>query len=849
MPDPIKDFSDLQAGHIMKNLGHKILSRYVEVRPEEASSSFLMFIYFFLITSSAYIIKPVKISLFLQRIKPDGLPYAYLLTALLMGFVVALNTKLLNVLRRQLYLSLSLIFFIVSLFLFWLLFRSQWEGIYYIYWFWSEIFLVTLVTQFWILINDIYNPHQAKRLVGFLVSGGLLGGIVGSLLASFLAKKVGTENLLLICPFMLLICLAIVNLVPLTRPREEGLEVDASAGEKKPKIGYIKSFQILRKNRHLLLLSGIMIMDIVVTTLVDFQFNSQIADTFRKDLNLKDEKTAFLGAFFTLLLILSYFLHILATNRILRNFGMRAALLITPLFLLIGSASIFFVPFYFLIYWAVSIKGTDISLSTSLSQSVRELLYIPIPPEIKYKAKVFIDMFINKLAKGLAAILILLFFTFLHFSIKEMSFIAIIFALFWITLNQLITKEYVNIVKRSLRIKWPDADKLVSEKIDVDMTKLVFDTLQSRKRSSVLYAMNLFDLIKKEKFSPELRKIISRKSDEIRASSMDSLLEVEGEALIPEIDDTLEEESLDAQVKEIMSLDVYQELMKEHIDKVVGEEGKEAEIARMEAAKVMGMMAPTPSLIQNLSKLLRDESPEVIRYAVESASKLKKRDFVPLIIPHLGKPYTEQVASKALEEYGVKIIGTLKDYLGDQEENIRLRQAIPEILARTGSQRAADLLAQELKKKNKDIEPEIIEAMYRMRSKDPQIHFPEKFILSEIREKIKECYVILIEIQGLISDKKKEFLAKDLENNLARSLKRIFDLLTLIYPQEDMMKAYQNICAGTKKSLDYSIELLDNVLKKEVMEVLLPLIDDIPLEDKAKKCKKLLKTLERVESS
>jgi len=50
-----------------------------------------------------------------------------------------------------------------------------------------------------------------------------------------------------------------------------------------------------------------------------------------------------------------------------------------------------------------------------------------------------------------------------------------------------------------------------------------------------------------------------------------------------------------------------------------------------------------------------------------------------------------------------------------------------------------------------------------------------------------------------------------------------------------------------KKSIDYSIELLDNIIKREIMEVLLPLIDDIPLEDKVKKGKKLLKSLEKVE--
>ncbi len=811
----------------------------------------LMFSYFFLITSSAYIIKLVKISDFLDKLSSSRLPYAYLLTAILIGFFVTLNSRLLQVMKRQLYISLSLAFFITCLLIFWLLFTqgrnwlplAYWNWISMVFWFWADIFLVTSVTQFWILVNDIYNPRQAKRLVGFLVSGGLLGGVAGALLAS-LSKIVGTENLLLICPFMLVICFVIVNRVHRIIQREGKEEVKPSEVQKKPKIGYGKSFGLLRKNRHLLLLTGIMAVAIVVTTLIDFQFNYFVEDTYPN----KDARTAFLGIFFTVFLIFSNLLHAFSTNRILKNFGIRIALLVAPLFLLVFSFAIFIFPFA-LIYWALIIKGTDKSLAHSLNQSVRELLYIPIPPEIKYKAKVFIDMFVNKFAKGIGALLILLFFSVLSLEIKYISTIAIVFTLIWIILNLLITKEYVNIVKRNLEIKWQDADKFVAEKIDINMTKLVFDTIESKKRSSVLYAMNLFDLVKKENLSSKLKKIISYKSDEVRASSMDSLLEVDGEVLIPETEDSLDEESLDAQVKEIMSLNVYQKLMKDHLDKIVGGEGKEEEVSRMEAAKVMGMMEPTPSVVHNLRKLLRDKSPEVVSYALESAGKLKKRELVPFIIQNLKNPFLQRVASKTLAEYGVKIIGTLKDYLGDPSEDTRLRKAIPDILAKTGAQRAADVLALELRKESRDVESEIISAMYKMRSEKPHIRFREQIVVPQITREIKESYLILKEIYDLKTDKKKEFLAKDLENNLARSLKYIFELLSLIYPQEDIIKAYQNITTGTKKAIDYSIELLDNIVKKEVMEVLLPLIEDIPFEDKVKKGKKMLKILEKIEFS
>ena len=834
-----------------KNSLHKILSRFADIRPEEISTSVLLFFYFFMITSSAYIIKLVKISDFLEKLSSRRLPYAYLLTAILIGFFVTLNSRLLRVMKRHVYISISLVFFITSLLVFWLLFTqgrnwlplAYWNWISIVFWFWADIFLVTSVTQFWILINDIYNPRQAKRLIGFLVSGGLLGGVAGALLTS-LSKIVGTENLLLICPFMLGLCLVIVNRVHRIIQSEKKEEAKPSEVRKKPKIGYGKSFSLLRKNRHLILLTGIMAAAIIVTTLIDFQFNYFIEDAYPN----KDARTAFLGMFFTVFLVFSNLLHVFSTNRILKNFGIRAALLIAPFFLLVFSGAIFIFPFA-LIYWALIIKGTDKSLAHSLNQSVRELLYIPIPPEIKYKAKVFIDMFVNKFAKGIAALLILLFFSALSFEIKYISIIAIIFIFIWIILNLLITKEYVNIVKRNLEIKWQDADKFVAEKIDIDMTKLVFDTLESKKRSSVLYAMNLFDLVKKEKLSSKLKKIISYKSDEVRASSMDSLFEVDGEVLIPETEDSLDEESLDVQVKEVMSLNIYQELMKGHLDKIVSEEGNEEEVSRMEAAKVMGMMEPTPSVIHNLSKLLRDKSPEVVSYALESAGKLKKREFVPFIIQNLKNHSLQSAANKALAEYGVKIIGTLKDYLGDPSEDTRLRKAIPDILAQTGAQRAAEVLALELRKESRDVESEIVSAMYKMKSKKPQIHFRKQIVVPQIIREIKESYMILNEIHDLKASKKKEFLAKDLENNLARSLKNIFELLSLIYPREDIIKAYQNITTGTKKAIDYSIELLDNIVRKEIMEVFLPLIEDIPFEDKVKKGRKMLKILEKMELS
>ena len=824
---------------------HGLLKRLFDVKPEESRRAVLLFLYFFLITASAYIIIPVKISLYLESLSFEKLPFAYLLTALLIGFVVTLNARLLRSLKRESYISYTLVFFIVNLFLFWFLFKLEWKWLSMIFWFWEDIFLGTSVTQYWILVNDFYNPRQTKRLVGFLVSGGLLGGIIGSLIASVLANILGTKNLLLVCPVMLIGSLAIVRILHRQPEREKKDEPAEKKEKKKPTTGFFENLQMFKNNRHLLLLCAIVSLSILVATMIDFQFSSVVDTTFPE----QDARTSFLGTFFTVLLIFSYVLHVFTTNRILKNFGLRSALLIAPFFLFLGSLAIFALPFAAHIYWAVYLKGADKSLAHSLNQSVRELLYIPIPPDIKYKSKVFIDMFVSKFAKGIGAVFLLIVLTWLNFTYIQISFLTLFFILLWAGCNILITREYVNIVKRNLSIKWQEADEFLMDKVDIDTTKLVFDTIESKNRSSVLYAMNLFDLVKRDKMSTGMKKIISNKSSEIQASSMDSFLNREGGILFPELDDSLEDEHLDDQIKEIMEQDVYQELMKAHYDKVLHKTTEQGEVQKMEAAKAIGLMPANSPLADNLKPLLKDSSPEVLRYALESAGKIKKRKFVPLVIHQLSNPRTQRIASQALIDYGSSITGTLKDYLGDPDENLGLRKEIPDILARIGTQKAADSLAIEFKKRHREVSDEVTEGLFKLKSNFPDVQIAEETILPEILQDIRQSYLQLFDIQKALSaGKDKDFLT-NLESHLANSLKHIFELLSLIYPREDIIKAYQNITTGEKKAIDYSLELLDNILKKDVKEFLLPLIDDISFEDKIARCKKLLKSLESAMAS
>lgn len=152
--------------------------------------------------------------------------------------------------------------------------------------------------------------------------------------------------------------------------------------------------------------------------------------------------------------------------------------------------------------------------------------------------------------------------------------------------------------------------------------------------------------------------------------------------------------------------------------------------------------------------------------------------------------------------------------LKDPNQSVSIRRALPDVVARMGTQRAADALAGELMNRDDEIEPEIIKALYRIRSGEPGIVFREKRIVPAILAQVRMSYEALFESRS----------GEDLGRLLTSRIKLIFDLLCLIYPPEDMVKAYQNILQGTQKSIDYSLELLDNVIRKDIKEFLFPLI-------------------------
>jgi AAA family ATP:ADP antiporter len=837
----------------------------VDLRPDELRTALFLLLYFFLITFSFYVVKTVKES-YQISVNERWWGYFDLGTAILIGFVVAINTRLLNRLPRRKYSLLTLGFSAGCLVLFWFLFgladwrkffipallvfaKDYWYLFVFAFSFWSDIFIAMSITQFWIAVNDVLHPHQARRLVGFLVTGGLLGGIGGALVSRGLSGVWPPYRLLLICPAVLALTILVVNLVQGERDRVRG-GTEADPVRAGTGVGYLESLRTVRSHRYLLLISGVLASAVIVGQLINYQFKFVVK---AQPWNASG-RTSFLATFFLGILVLSLFFHLFTTGRLLKRFGIRLALLVAPLVLLLGTVPIFALTAAAAAtavtaaggrLWAMGLRGADRSFDITINQSVRELLYIPIPAEIKYKAKVFIDMFVNKFALGFGAVIYWVLYRAASFAerstdarVRMLGFFVIAFALVWVGLIWVIYADYKEAVNKELARIWQDGQKVVRQHVDLDLTRLIMNTIESRERSSTLYAMNLFELVQKEKLTEELREAIGLKEDEVKARSMDALLDVGGETFFQSIEEAITDQDLETIVKEVMALPVYQELMERRIGDFVGKEGA-SEVVRMESAQVLGRMALTPGVVRSIGRLLQDPSADVLNYALGSAAVHVRREHVPLIIPLLGNPSTQQLAQETLAAYGPRIEDVLKKHLQHAGERPEVRKAIPEVLGRYGDQKAADTLVTELMEGNALLERDIIEALYEIRSNHPQVHYRKKKVTAAVL--------------GLIQRNAEEYLAAsakdaagvtegpgpDRKAAIDLRTKLIFDLLTLIAPPEEVVKAYQNIHKGTKRSVDYSLELLDNILDRELKVHLFPLVEDLTPDERCRRLRKL----------
>ena len=377
---------EVQAGSI-----YRLLKRFIDVQPVEMRALGWSWLYIFCVLSSYYILRPIRDEM---GVAGGVENLQWLFTGTLLGMLVvnppfaALVAKL----PRVRFIAITYRFFIVNLLIFILLFHMAtaaqhvWVG--RVFFIWTSVFNLFVVSVFWALMVDVFDSEQGKRLFGFIAAGATLGGIAGSSITALLATDVPAMYLLLGSAVLLEAAVFSVRRLSLL---SDALQQRPAARNDGGLIGgnALSGLTHAFKSPYLINVSVYILLFSITSTFLYFQ-QLEIA---RLSFAERGARTAFFARIDLWVNILTLIAQLFLTARVLRVIGVALTLAILPALSIVGFGTLAMAPTIavVVVYQVLRRAG-----NFAFARPTREVLFTVVPREDKYKAKSFIDTVIYR---------------------------------------------------------------------------------------------------------------------------------------------------------------------------------------------------------------------------------------------------------------------------------------------------------------------------------------------------------------------------------------------------------------------------------------------------------------------
>jgi AAA family ATP:ADP antiporter len=831
-----------------------------------------MFIYSFLAMTAYNNIKPSAASKFIDDLGADNVPYVFLLAGLTMGFIMNYYSRALGKIPKLWVLPGTQAVIITLLVGFWFLFQSGQVWVSAAFFFFGRLLLgIFLISQFWTLANEIYDPRQAKRIFGFIGGGSMLGGMTGSGLTALLVERVGTENLILFSAAILGLCfLLILEIQRRTSPEGGSFRVKGES------LGGGEALSMLKGSRHLQLIALV----IGFSALGAATLEQQLYMASESAVAGKDSITSFLAEITFYISLIGFVIQIYFTSRIYSLLGIGFAMAVLPVSL--GATAVIILLNKAL--WASSVaRVSDSALRYSLDKTTRETLFLPLSAELKLKAKGFVDVVADRfIGKGIGSVVLLIAIQWLKLTWWQLSVLSLVYCGLWLVLTRLAKNEYLSVFRKSIETMALEPERLTREAGDAATLETLVEELGSLDDERVLRSIEFLEQLAKRNLITPL--LLHHRSPRVRARAIEAVKGATPEVIdrwVPSLEKALRDEDPDVRAAAVSVLasvrqgDV-RDLMRPYVndgdpriaataavalsesanesdraearrvlERLAGDGRDAMAPARREAAKAIARTTD-PRFRQLLLPLMHDADPAVAMEAIGSARLLGHSDllFVPTLISLMRNRRLKNAARETLVSYGEDAVPALTYFLRDDEEDRWVRRHIPGTLARIPCPASVEALVDTLESDDGFLRYKSVLALERIRRENPNLPIPfapiEKLLLKEAARYYRYLGVRynLFEKGGL---PREAILAQALSEKLSRATDRIFRMLGLVYERKDLRAARIAIERGDVRARASAIEFLDNTLSGQLRKMALPVIEDIPLAEKVRKGNVFLK--------
>lgn len=376
---------------------HRFLNRIIEVRPSEAPALAWAWLYIFSLLSSYYILRPIRDQM---GVAGGVNNLQWLFTGTLLGMLL-LNVPfsyLVKIYPREKFIAISYRFFIVNILLFALALylaspeQTIWIG--RIFFIWTSIYNLFVVSIFWQMTVDLFTAEQGKRLFGFIAAGATLGAIAGSAFTVSTVEHMAPAYLMIGSAIMIEVAVFCVRRLSLM---SASLSERPKSGQDEPVGGtLLAGFRDALASPYLLNVSLFLLLYAVTSTFLYFQQAAVVSSAFSS----RAAQTQFFASIDLAVNILTLAIQLFLTGRILRWFGVSPTLSMLPAASVIGFGAVALLPSLASVVTFQLIRRAG---NFAIARPTREVLFTVLPREDRYKAKSFIDTAIYRLGDQIGA--------------------------------------------------------------------------------------------------------------------------------------------------------------------------------------------------------------------------------------------------------------------------------------------------------------------------------------------------------------------------------------------------------------------------------------------------------------
>ena len=827
-----------------------MLKKLFNINQGEGFPTLILFLHFFAYVAISITGSAARDAYFLNMVDRKYLPLMFLAVAIVLSIVIEIYSRLSKNKDLSTIVSGTGIIFIATLFAI----QKNLEGwvIPFLY-VWKDVIDAIIITQFWLIASQVFDPRQAKRLFGLLGAGGALAAIIiGSSIKQFVSIF-GSENLLFATMSFLLVVILMANLIRpyrnINEQKNSNSKKDSQKDEKKSFSPYLKSLAI------------IIGLAAVASRVVDYQFKITAVAAFPE----QDDLVNFFGQYYAVTGIATMVIQLFITSRLLSRFGILVAILVLPTLFMTGAIGFLMSPVLAAVYIS---KFSDQVFRFTLHNASIQLLWIPVKNTIKNRLKPVIEGSIRASLEGVSGILIFLSITVFNVPIHYLSISIVLIAIYWINKSFTLKKLYVKELQSAIEKRELNFEELTLDIQDEAMVKTINEALKNNDESQQILALEMIKDIPLTPWKDSLNDLLNNGEitvkKEILSISFDDENIITNQTIIDLINNVpdLETESIEIAGKRRLRkalpiiMDRIDTVNKEkqiifaaairNIDPDSSNKEKELLLDAFNTndenicSLAIRQMKNDKEILPDdkLAEYLNQESSMIRDAALSVAESRASTSLLPHIIQCLSDPRCAIPARSALQAYDDDVVVELL-IKHVQRKNVEKSLIIGVIrtIKNYPTKNSIDLLLSAVSPKVPPIQSEAVDSLIHIARELP---LDENQIIITKKELIKTsryAYEKIIALSQINEDEDNQLLRYLLQNEVRKLIPVIMKLGILDKPETPIETYIQYVLNNETDKLPYVLEFFENIFSKEERRIVNSLIDNIPIEEKCEVAK------------